>query len=375
MTSTLIITALSMTLILPIVGAGLAATPWIVRGTECFAVTIPASAARDPRLMALKRRYTLMVLAFTGALTAASLACTAAGMWETAGFVVTTAGMLALCVVPFLLMLVFRRRVLAIKEAEGWHAERQVRVAALGERDLPRPLSLIWECLHLPIAGFSAALALALLPDMPERVPIHFDAAGVANGWVDKGPAVVLLPAGLILFMGACMAFSHAAIAASKRGGSPDAPAASVYSYALYARAQSIVLVALGLVLNVAFSLLPLNMAGIVPIDVFTLLVMASVLVAVAGYAWIYVVYGQDGCRAASRLLKGGGSEGMLVDDDRYWKLGVFYANRDDPAIFVPKRFGVGWSLNWARPVAWGIMLGFAALSVAFVVGMRMLAG
>ncbi len=38
---------------------------------------------------------------------------------------------------------------------------------------------------------------------------------------------------------------------------------------------------------------------------------------------------------------------------DRYWKLGIFYFNPDDSAVLVEKRFGLGYSLNFARPMAW----------------------
>jgi uncharacterized membrane protein len=31
--------------------------------------------------------------------------------------------------------------------------------------------------------------------------------------------------------------------------------------------------------------------------------------------------------------------------------------NRDDSAVFVEKRFGLGYSLNFARPPAWIILL------------------
>ncbi len=36
----------------------------------------------------------------------------------------------------------------------------------------------------------------------------------------------------------------------------------------------------------------------------------------------------------------------------RAYRRGVFYADRDDPALLVPKRFGVGWSLNFGHPRA-----------------------
>jgi Family of unknown function (DUF5808) len=42
---------------------------------------------------------------------------------------------------------------------------------------------------------------------------------------------------------------------------------------------------------------------------------------------------------------------------DRYWKMGIFYFNREDSAVLVEKRFGLGYTLNFARPAAWVIVL------------------
>lgn len=51
---------------------------------------------------------------------------------------------------------------------------------------------------------------------------------------------------------------------------------------------------------------------------------------------------------------------------DRAWKLGLIYFNPEDPALFVEKRFGVGYTVNFARPGAWvfigSILAGTAAL-------------
>ena len=43
--------------------------------------------------------------------------------------------------------------------------------------------------------------------------------------------------------------------------------------------------------------------------------------------------------------------------DERRWKGGIFYVNPDDPALFVEKRFGFGWTLNFGRPMAWVMSL------------------
>jgi hypothetical protein len=37
--------------------------------------------------------------------------------------------------------------------------------------------------------------------------------------------------------------------------------------------------------------------------------------------------------------------------------IGVFYSNPGDSAVLVEKRFGLGYSLNFARPTAWIILL------------------
>jgi hypothetical protein len=47
------------------------------------------------------------------------------------------------------------------------------------------------------------------------------------------------------------------------------------------------------------------------------------------------------------------------------WKWGLFYRNADDAALFVPKRVGLGYTLNFGRPEAWIL----AAILVVSVLG------
>ncbi len=47
---------------------------------------------------------------------------------------------------------------------------------------------------------------------------------------------------------------------------------------------------------------------------------------------------------------------------DSYWKAGMFYYNPDDPAIFVAKRVGIGYTINFASKWAWVIMVGLLIL-------------
>ena len=57
-------------------------------------------------------------------------------------------------------------------------------------------------------------------------------------------------------------------------------------------------------------------------------------------------------------------------DDSRNrWFLGVFYANPNDPAVFVKKRFGYGLTLNFGRWISWLILVApiLIALAARFV--------
>ncbi|HEV2387163.1 MAG TPA: DUF5808 domain-containing protein [Candidatus Acidoferrales bacterium] len=43
--------------------------------------------------------------------------------------------------------------------------------------------------------------------------------------------------------------------------------------------------------------------------------------------------------------------------DERYWKAGMFYANPKDPALFVSKPSGLGYTVNFARPAGWAVLV------------------
>jgi len=74
---------------------------------------------------------------------------------------------------------------------------------------------------------------------------------------------------------------------------------------------------------------------------------------------------GQGGSRTAPPAITA--SAARPVGDrtaDRYWKAGLIYVNPDDPALFIEKRFGVGYTINFGRPGSWLILAAIALLPV-----------
>jgi uncharacterized membrane protein len=90
-------------------------------------------------------------------------------------------------------------------------------------------------------------------------------------------------------------------------------------------------------------------------------LVLGVVVVVLGGAIWLGVTTGQGGSR-----LGGDGENATDRLDDRFWKLGGIYANPGDPAIFVERRFGLGWTINVGNPRALIVLFVLLALPIAF---------
>lgn len=90
----------------------------------------------------------------------------------------------------------------------------------------------------------------------------------------------------------------------------------------------------------------------------------------ILGFAVMYLspyLIGQMGSRLSvpGEDLENSGASNK--DDDTDWKGGMFDFNRQDPSLLVGKRFGIGWTLNFANPRAW-VVLGAAISAVVLVV-------
>ena len=359
------------TLMIVLEGAMMAATPWLMPPTECFTVTVPPSAQREPQVRGFKRAYAGVVAASTlaGALVLALLMVRLAGVTQPTDAQVNllTGVLVVATLVPIVVgmacMLHFRTRVRELKRARGWTASA-VRAAAMVGEDAPRPISLAWYLLYLPLVLGMVVFALSSYDRFPDQIPMNADFTGNVSQYADKSLGSVLFPALTAAFFGLVFTLTHVAMLVSKKPVDPAAPTTSSYAYARFARLQSLAMLVGGLVLSaatgVSFYLAALGTLSLMASA--TIMIVIS-LVVVAGFIAVSVFTGQAGGRLAAELRP---NDKVARDDDAYWPMGMFYCNADDPSIVVPKRFGVGWTINVARPAAWLAMGGLIALTVAF---------
>lgn len=188
-----------------------------------------------------------------------------------------------------------------------------------------------WDAMPAFGLGGLAALYRWILPALPDPVPTHFTIHGQADGWMPM--EALLLPIfGLPVLM--WLALSTTAWALAKSQKEPArAKVAAVQPLRGFLGLGMAALMTGGL-------LVPLQ--GLVTLH--------------AGMAALLVL-GAIGSVLTIRETKE-----LLGDqpDAGHYRCGVFYMNPEDRRLWVEKRLGVGWTLNYAHPAAgWLTLLMF----------------
>lgn len=370
-------------LILPsLVAVPMALTPWLTDRREVFGVTVPPVAHRDPRIRTLKTGYLRAVVGAGAACVAVSLA-----VWLLAGATgalwAAGAATIVVAVLAVVAQQACRRKVMAVKRERGWTAAGDRRAAVVAETAAPEPLGLGWESLQAVALAVTILIGVLGYGRMPGRVPMHMDFAGRVDSWAVKSPSVIWYPVLVQLVMAVVMIVCHAVLLRSRRPADPERPASSAYAYGVYARAWSVYLVVVGLLVAAAMGWgFQLSLIGVVGTGTVGVLLAFVAVVAAVGAIGMGVRYGQNGARVfggddgdvtGDGWRDGDGDGTMPRDDDRHWIGGVIYWNRDDPATIVPKRFGIGWTCNFARPGAWAAIVALLAIIAGVLVAISLL--
>jgi uncharacterized membrane protein len=194
--------------------------------------------------------------------------------------------------------------------------------------------------------------------EVPVRFPTHWNIAGQPNGWTNKSVAGVY--SGLWVGLIACavmFAGSYGVLHGTRLPrvtGEDGHQNRRVRQVNLFAMLASEYLVALLLAWTTVVSMFS-GAAGRLRLPL---------ALRIAPFAVILV-----GTLAVIRLRqRAAGPEGPPIGDttpDSCWIWGQFYYNRADPALFVEKRMGLGYTLNLGNRLSWlFVILTILALSV-----------
>jgi len=195
-----------------------------------------------------------------------------------------------------------------------------------------------------------AAIWLATHWDaIPLRFPVHFDIAGQPNGWAHrtwKGVFGSLIQGASV--MATLLGVAVGIVRSSPRG--------SEWS-GRFRRATLRFLIGMLWAMSLLFSWIALN--PILGFQMPPILLTVLILGAVGALAFPLLRLGSDP------------DSGTDATPDSAWKMGIIYYNPEDPALMVEKRFGLGYTVNFANRTSWVLMALTLAVPVVALVIIR----
>ncbi len=206
----------------------------------------------------------------------------------------------------------------------------ETREADLSRREPPAVLAML---VIAPLLTMAAVLFWTYTnwQQIPDPYPIHWGLDGQPDLWIERTPMHVYGVLGLLGGIAALLAFFGYGFlfwARRNTGAQHTRYSFPAVWIALFLGAEYFV---------AASATLPLGL-DIRPLE----LIILAILTASSLYL---IVIGPAGGLAERR-----------PDDntpDEAWKFGIFYFNPKDAALFVEKRFGLGWTINFGQARAW----------------------
>jgi uncharacterized membrane protein len=334
-----------------VVGALMCSMPAVTRPTLQFGVRVPRERAGAPVISRERRAYYWRTAAIGVCCTL--FAVTAHGYWPSW---LTRIILLPELAADLGCFWVARREIAAVKNADDWFTGlRQTVVTDTSWRTDPPRFPVRWLVPALAVMAATATVGALRYPGLP---------AYIVNGSghrVSKSAVSVLIVAGQLYFTAV---YSGLMLIIHRSRPDIDAadPVASTLRYRRFLAVITRALLTMAALADLALLLIALRdwqvyrLSGIgraLPLLPFA----AGVLLLGAVAARM----GQGGSRLNGNVRGLAQAAGTDRDDDRFWKAGLLYVNRDDPVIVVGARFGVGWMLNFGNPVAWLLVAGFVA--------------
>ena len=358
-------------LIVILIGAMFFIMPWLTRPTIPLGVSIPSTRVGEPVVARAVKRYRIGMISVTlGAVLVGLLSAALAPL------VAALLPILVMLAGTLVVYLTSRRLIQQAKRDGDWYHDVPVRLAAtVTSADRPRIApALGWYVAGIVVLMAAIVIGAAIYDSLPNPIPVHWDANGVADRFAAKdiwsvfGPILLGIVVVAFLFLLAVLMPRWPV-----RAVASDTPQVS----ARIATAQLLLMQGLlgQIALLIALEFACLAVVGwLAPQSPTAILVSTLVLplVLLAVVVLFAVRYRRETIAAragvpvsAGRAGEPDGSRAEAPDDDHVWKAGTLYVNRADPALFVPKRFGVGWTVNMGHPA--GIAL--AVVIVLIVVG------
>jgi uncharacterized membrane protein len=344
----------------PFVGATLCIAPAITRPTVPFGVRVPAERAGATIIRRERHAYYWRTAILGVGATVTAVLLQGHGSWWLSRII-----LLLLVAADLGCYWLARNKIAAVKRAEDWYAgHRQVIATDTSWRTDPPRFPARWLIPALTVIVATVIVGVIRYPDLPARLAVGF----AGNGHSHETPKSVVSAFGIVigqLYVTLLWTGLMVLVYRSRPDIEAADPAASTRRYRRFLAACTRAVLTLLALVNLSLLLAALRNWQVYRVSGFgSALPVLPFAVGLLILAVVTFRTGQGGFRLSGGRAGYGPAAGTDRDDDRFWKAGLIYLNRDDPAIMVGARFGVGWTFNVANPMAWLVIAGMVAVPV-----------
>jgi len=337
------------------------AIPFLLKRTIAFGVTIPEGHTDDSTIASFKKIYAATIF-ITGliSLFAYFTWATTSSLTEEKVVLTGLAIQFGILFLSMGLYLYFHAKTIRLKQINEWGLHlKQVRIADLAIRTKDEMLPSFLYALPMIITIGLIAYTATQYNNMPSMIPTHWGPSGQADAFSPKTPfsviallLILLIMQGMMLGINVFTKRSGIKLNATKRKTSQ----VQQLSFRKY---TSWLLFMTSVLMTVLFGFLQLTTIheGLGSTALMLALPLGFLLITLIATAVYAFKVGQSGSRINVEIEDTSITGITDIDDDKYWKAGVFYVNKDDSSIFVEKRFGVGWTINFANPIGYVILV------------------
>jgi uncharacterized membrane protein len=334
--------------LVPLFGVFLCIAPLLTRPTVQFGVRVPPAHLTAPVIRRARRGFLWLSAVVAICATAVLIAVGSDTPWTSRLILIVE------ILLDFGCYWWTRQRIVRVKSAEDWFAgQRQTIVADTSWRAEPPRFPVGWLVPAVTVIAATVVIGILRYP----QLPAHLSSGGhqVATSPVNAFAVII----GQLYVTGVWTGVLVLAYRSRPDLDTGD-PAASLRGYRTalrwFARAALVLLACIDLTLF---------LSGLQKWQVVRLPAVLIGLPAALGLVTLIVTVV---LAARERARAVGPARAVDRDDDRFWKAGFVYVNRDDPAVLVSARIAVGWTPNLGNPTARLLVAGFLSIPIGLVI-------
>lgn len=336
-------------------------TPYVTRKNIIFGVYVPKEYSNDKEIQKIRRSYVYNFLI-------SSIVLLAILVLKLKNINIAIGGFFIEIILMYISYLRAHSQVAALKAEKEWSKDKkQAAVVDIDFRKKPVVVSPLWFIIPALIFIFTVIVGIYVYPYLPSKIPMHFNSQGIVDSYAKKSIGSAFLINIIQFFIIGIMFVCYKAIESAKQQVDPSNPEASVEKNLRFRKLWSGMIIITAVIISIIFMLAAfmvwgilkeINLANMLIVIVTTIIIIVPIVLA--------IITGQGGERIR---IEGEdkSTKSFDRDDDKYWKLGMFYYNPNDPAIFLEKRFGVGWTVNYGNPIVWIGMIIFILIMAAII--------